>query len=157
MGKVRHEIKAGKSRCGRIVEVNGTGADCKACARTIHAEAPVAPVVEEGQRYVSHRTGTELTVTRVDRGADGTVARVIVRNESDGFIGWHENFVRQVTDGDLSLVIMALVDQDMKLRGHAAPRDARTAVISAPVSFRLGRGKRKASKRQARRNRGVSK
>lgn len=59
--------------------------------------------ITPGQQYIG-TTGTVLTVTRVDRNADGTVARVIVRNESDGYVGWHGDFVQQAADGDLILI-----------------------------------------------------
>lgn len=70
-----------------------------------------APVVEAGQQYVNDR-GTVLTVTRVDRSADGTPVRVIMRNESDGYVGMEGDFAERVANGSLTLIEAVKVATD---------------------------------------------
>lgn len=72
------------------------------------SEVAETPAVEAGQQYVNDR-GTVLTVTRVDRDADGTPVRVIMRNESDGFVGMEGAFFERVATGSLTLIETAKV------------------------------------------------
>jgi hypothetical protein len=65
--------------------------------------ADPAAAVEVGQQYRA-ANGVPLTVTRIDRHADGSIARVIVRNDNDGFVGHQGDFLEQLASGEIVIV-----------------------------------------------------
>lgn len=77
-----------------------------------------APAV--GQHYRGANSHI-LTVTRVDRKADGTVVRVIMRNETDGYVGQEGDFFARVANG--SLVRVTGCDYCGKAKPINAPGD----------------------------------